>query len=332
MEKAQVLEYIWIDHDGKTRSKTMVLQNNGSKLSQCPEWNFDGSSTNQATGNDSEVIIKPVKIVINPFQEYTNDSYLVLCDTWLSDGSPHPDNTRVKALSIFNKYLSESPRYGLEQEFFLTNVVDTPIAWLNGEPKVQGDYYCGSNLGRECVIKAFNRCLKAGLHITGMNSEVAPSQWELQISDYGINAADELYLMRYILSRTAVEFGGNVTFEPKPIPGDWNGSGCHINFSTLKMRTKGGYNHIIHAVDKLSMKHDLHMKHYGKNNEKRMTGLHETASYDKFTYGVADRGASIRIPTAAEKNQCGYLEDRRPAANIDPYVCTSLLLETVCEK
>ena len=327
-----ILEYIWIDNNGQTRSKTMVLQNVNISLLNLPEWNFDGSSTNQATGNDSEVIIKPVKIIIDPFQHtYTYKSYLVLCDTWLKNGSPHPDNTRVKAQAIFNKHYDENPRYGLEQEFFVTNPMGMPIAWLNGEPTPQGEYYCSNNIGKDCVIKAFHRCLDAGLHITGMNAEVAPSQWELQISDYGINAADEMYLMRYILSRTAAEYGGSISLEPKPVPGDWNGSGCHINFSTSKMRENDGYSYITEAINKLSKKHDLHMKHYGKNNEKRMTGLHETASYDKFTYGVADRSASIRIPTATKKNQCGYFEDRRPAANIDPYVCTSLLLETVCE-
>ena len=326
-----ILEYIWIDNDGKTRSKTMVIETlSGISLRNLPLWNYDGSSTNQATGNDSEVILKPIKIIVDPFQ-HTYDSYLVLCDTWLKNGNPHPDNTRVKALKIFDKYSNENPRYGLEQEFFLTNPTGIPIAWVNGEPTSQGKYYCSNNLGRECVLKAFYRCLDAGLHITGMNSEVAPSQWEFQISDYGINAADEMYLMRYILSRTAAEYEGSISLEPKPVPGDWNGSGCHINFSTQKMRDKGGYSHIMNAIQKLSKTHDLHMKHYGKDNDKRMTGLHETASYDKFTYGVADRSASIRIPTSTEQNQYGYLEDRRPAANIDPYICTSLLLKTICE-
>lgn len=348
-----ILEYIWIDSLGNTRSKTMVRElpakvwRIDEVYEMLDDWNYDGSSTGQASGNDSEVLIRPVKVCKDPFSTSSN-SYLVLCDTWLPDGSPHPTNTREIAKKIFSKHGHSKPIYGMEQEFFLS-VSGIPIAWktiscgcvhptstsLKNPKKPQGDYYCGgggdNSFGRECIRKAFDRCLSSGLHLTGMNAEVAPSQWEFQICTEGINAGDEMHLMRYIINRTAEEYGWTLDLNPKPVDGDWNGSGCHTNFSTEVMRSDGGYKHILDAIQKLEKKHDFHMKHYGEGNRKRMTGLHETASFDKFSYGVADRGASIRIPRKTEAAGKGYLEDRRPASNMDPYTVSSLILETVME-
>jgi len=196
----------------------------------------------------------------------------------------------------------------------------------------QGDYYCGSGannaIGRDCVESAFKRCILAGIHVTGMNAEVAPSQWEIQVCAKGIAAADQLIMTRYILNRTAEMYGLWVNYEPKPMKGNWNGSGCHVNFSTKKMRSDGGYSSIFEAVKKLEKDHEKHMKHYGKGNEERMTGEHETSSMETFSYGVADRGASIRIPNDTKRLGKGYFEDRRPASNMDPYLVTSLILET----
>merc|ERR1739848_434426 len=118
--------------------------------------------------------------------------------------------------------------------------------------------------------------------------------------------------------------------DPKPIPGDWNGAGCHTNYSTQKMRDAGGYKEIIAAIEKLKVKHQEHIKVYGEGNERRLTGAHETAPITEFSYGVANRGASVRIPRTAEAEQCGYFEDRRPASNMDPYVVTSKLFKTAC--
>merc|ERR1712228_934765 len=144
----------------------------------------------------------------------------------------------------------------------------------------------------------------------------------------GIDSGDQCWLARYILNRVAEDFGAVVSYEPKPIKGDWNGAGAHTNYSTKSMREKGGYKEIIKAIEKLGKAHKKHMAAYGKGNEDRLTGKHETAKYDVFKYGVADRGASIRIPRQTELDGKGYLEDRRPAANCDPYQVTSMIAKT----
>lgn len=333
-----LVEYVWLDVNGHTRSKSRVLyQKKPEKMEDVniPFWNYDGSSCGQADGDNSEVILKPQSVFPDPFRG--GDSLIVLCDTYLPDMTPHPTNTRNKAEDVFAMWPNSEPMYGLEQEFFLMKGTKIyALSALEGdsldEIPEQGQYYCsaGGNcaIGREVVEMAFKRCILAGIHVTGLNAEVAPSQWEIQVCASGIAAADQLIMMRYILNRTAEMFGLWVNYEPKPIEGDWNGSGCHVNFSTKSMREDGGYDHIIKAVENLKGAHDKHIAAYGKNNEMRLTGKHETCSMDKFTYGVADRGASVRIPQDTHKNKKGYFEDRRPSSNMDPYVVTSMILET----
>ena len=330
-----LLEYIWIDGFGNLRSKTKVHQmkelDKSSNVNLLPEWNYDGSSTGQATGDDSEVIIRPVAFYEDPFRGENN--FLVLCDTWLPNGEPHPTNTRASAVEVFKLNAQHDPMYGIEQEFFIVKD-GKPIGFPGTNfPRPQQDYYCGIGgdnvVGREFIEESFRNCLTAGLSLTGLNAEVAPSQWEFQVCDMGIKAADQLYMMRYILDRTAEKYGWSVNYHPKPVMGDWNGSGCHTNFSTKAMRAKGGYPVILDAIKKLGHRHMQHMENYGKDNHLRMSGKHETARYDHFSYGVADRGSSIRIPRTTERDECGYFEDRRPASNMDPYVVTSMILDTV---
>ena len=356
MNNSEIFEYIWLDSDYNLRSKTKVItggelnyNNKEELLSLLPIWNYDGSSTGQASGNDSEIIIQPKSIYIDPFRVNSNlNSYLVLCDTYKKDPSdpsifiPHETNTRVKALEIFNKYKDDEPMFGIEQEFFLADREDVPIFknlvsqnYNDSIWEPQGNYYCGIGgkniIGRDFMERSMMHCLAAGLNITGMNAEVAPGQWEFQVCAIGIAAADQLYILRYILLRTAELYGWTINLEPKPVDGDWNGSGCHVNFSTKNMRSENGIEYINSSIEKLSKKHDEHMKIYGSNNNLRMTGLHETADYYTFSSGVANRGASIRIPNSTAIDKKGYFEDRRPGSNMDPYLVTSKLLETSLE-
>jgi glutamine synthetase len=330
-------EYIWIGGSGEDlRSKTKTLDAPVSSPSELPDWNFDGSSTGQAPGHDSEVILKPKAIFPDPFRG--GDNILVLCDCYTPAGEPIPSNTRAAAEKIFSdpKVKAEKPWWGLEQEYTLFQPDGrTVIGWpVGGYPGAQGPYYCGVGadriFGRPVVEAHYKACLYSGIKISGINAEVMAGQWEFQVGPCeGISGADHLWIARYLLLRICEEFGLICSFDPKPIPGEWNGAGCHTNFSTESMRKDGGYQVILDAIKKLGDKHQEHIECYGKGNERRLTGRCETASIDKFSYGVANRGASIRIPREAEKHGKGYFEDRRPASNMDPYIVTSKIVHTV---
>lgn len=332
-----VVEYIWIGGDNELRSKARVLKL--SPGSQIPEWNYDGSSTDQAEGRLSEIMIRPCRKCKCPFRR--GDNLLVMCDTYDPQGNPIPTNTRNGAKQIFDKKLESEPWFGIEQEFFLIDASTSLPLGFNDEtsekPTKQGQYYCsigaGNAFGRQIIEEAFSNMLYADLQVSGINAEVAPGQWEYQIGPVeGIDAADQMWLSRYILERTAEKHNVKIDYHPKPLGehADWNGSGLHTNFSTKGMREDGGLAQIFDAVKKLEVKHDEHMKVYGKYNEMRMSGKHETASFHKFTSGVANRGASVRIGNSVNKDRKGYFEDRRPASNADPYLVTSKIFETTC--
>ena len=342
--KTVIYEYIWLDNDGNFRSKTKVTNKSISLTNEIQGmWNFDGSSTNQANGKDSEVYIKPVSIYKDPFRKLKNtDSYLVLCETWLPNEKPHPDNKRPKALAIFNndKVKKEDTMFGLEQEFFFYNTeTNLPLGLskndsneLVGNSGPQGPYYCGVGtgkvFGRKVAEKILENALYCDLKVTGLNFEVAPGQCELQLCEKGIKAADDLLMLRYIMVRTSEDFNVGINFHPKPVEGDWNGSGCHTNYSTKTMREKNGLEVILNSIKKLGEKHMEHIEVYGDHNNLRLTGKHETASISKFSYGVADRGSSIRIPRFTNRDKRGYFEDRRPASNMNPYLVLSKIVET----
>ena len=231
---------------------------------------------------------------------------------------------------------AEVPWYGIEQEYALLDK-DTgwPLGWPKekGFPGPQGPYYCSAGadkvVGRTVVEAHYKACLYAGIQVSGINGEVMPAQWEYQVGPCtGIDSGDQLWVSRYILDRVGELAGVVVTVDPKPMPGDWNGSGCHTNFSTKSMRAPGGYEKIKEACEALGKRHLEHVAVYGEGNERRLTGKHETADINTFSWGVANRGASIRVGRETEKNGCGYLEDRRPASNMDPYVVTAMIAKT----
>ena len=329
-------EYIWIDGAVPTpelRSKTKIVDHDEPP----PIWGFDGSSTNQATGDNSDVVIHPVFTCPDPIRG--GDNILVLCETLLTaDLSPHPTNKRAEALAVYEKYADQLPIFGLAQEYTL---LDVSTRWPAGFPPAgfpapQGPYYCavgaGKIFGRELIEEHTEACILAGLGIAGTNAEVMPGQWEFQVGPLDtVAVADHLWMARYLLYRLAEKHGIVVTIEPKPMLGDWNGAGMHTNMSTKAMRE--GYEPIIAACEALGVagKPEEHLTGYGAGIEFRLTGEHETQRYDQYSYGVSDRGASVRIPWQVAKDGKGYIEDRRPNANADPYVVTSLITRTVCE-
>jgi len=332
-----LVEYVWIGGNNELRSKTKVMDKEVNSVNDLSEWNYDGSSTAQAAGRDSEVIIQPRALFNDPFRGENNK--MVMCDTYRPDGTPLENNHRVLANELFNQALDEEPWFGLEQEYFLMDPkTNKPLGFPHyGHPEPQGQYYCSAgaqnSFGRDVAEEHLRACVDAGIIISGINAEVAPGQWEFQIGPcIGIDEGDHLWMARYLLNRVAEKHGAIVDLEPKPVKGDWNGSGCHANYSTQNMRQgnddKSGLDFINDAIEKLSHNHMEHMNAYGSGNEERMTGAHETASYDTFSEGVANRGASIRRGNQTVKDGKGYFEDRRPSSNCDPYLVTGKLFET----
>jgi len=334
-----VIEYVWLGGNSELRSKGRFLNLDLEQdlLSQIPSWNYDGSSTAQAVGSDSEVVIKPVSVFKDPFRK--GENLLVMCDTWKPDGTALENNARPWALNLFSKNLDEEPWFGIEQEYFLMNPrTGKPLGFpQEGEPQPQGPYYCavgtGNVYGRGVADDHLLACIHAGIKMSGINGEVAPGQWEYQVGPCtGIESGDHLWMSRYLLERVAEKHGICISYHPKPVPGNWNGSGCHTNYSTKSMRegtsNQTGLQVIEDALDKLAEKHDEHMQLYGSGNELRMTGEHETSDYRKFTYGRANRGASVRIGNETIQNEKGYFEDRRPSSNMNPYLVTAKIFET----
>jgi len=324
-------EYIWIDGTEPTallRSKTKVVPDKTDP----PIWGFDGSSTNQAPGKASDCVLQPVFTCPDPIRG--GDHKLVLAEVLLTDMTPHPTNTRAELRPVAEKYKSQDPWFGIEQEYTLFKG-SRPLGFPDsgGYPGPQGPYYCGVGqddiYGRPLIEAHLEACMVAGLAISGINAEVMPGQWEFQIGPAGpLEASDQLWVARWLLHRLGEEHGISVTLDAKPVRGDWNGAGAHTNFSTNKMREN--YDAIITACEALGKNAQEHIPYYGFGIENRLTGMHETAPWNEFSYGVSDRGASVRIPWQVEKDKGGYIEDRRPNANCDPYQVTRLIVETCC--
>jgi len=328
-------EYIWIDGGRpdlgdptqKLRSKTKIVPVG----TEPPIWGFDGSSTFQAPGNLSDCVLKPVRVLPDPLRGGMNK--LVLCEVLTTDMAPHTSNTRAGCVEAERKYAAHEPWFGIEQEYTLFKG-SKPLGWPdNGFPAPQGGYYCGVGadevFGVEIIEEHTRMCLQAGISICGTNAEVMPGQWEFQVGPVSpVEASDHLWLSRWLLYKVAQKYGVYATLSPKPVKGDWNGAGAHTNFSTKE--TRNSYEPILQAVEALRARHHEHIAGYGFGIEQRLTGRHETSRFDEFRWGVSDRGASIRIPWQVAKDKKGYLEDRRPNANVDPYVVTRLITETVC--
>ena len=330
-------EYIWIDGHkptAKLRSKTKILETKVNDVSELPEWGFDGSSTRQAEGHFSDCLLRPVYIMNDPIRG--GDNILVMCEVFNADGSVHESNKRAALREVAKKYADQDAWFGIEQEYTFFDGIK-PLGWPdNGFPAPQGGYYCGVGsdevFGREIVEDHMHACLDAGIKISGINAEVMPGQWEFQVGPCGpLEVSDQLWIARWLLYRIGEDYGVSATLDPKPVKGDWNGAGAHANFSTKMMREPGGMEVIENACKALGKKHEEHIAVYGSGNEDRLTGLHETCSIKEFRYGVSDRGASIRIPMGTANAGYGYLEDRRPSANVDPYQLCFMLMKTCCE-
>ena len=222
-------EYIWLDGTEPTpliRSKTKILGDG----KQPPIWGFDGSSTNQATGEHSDCVLRPVFSCPDPLRGGTN--VLVLCDVLnASDMKPHPTNTRAQTEKVAKKYAKDQMIYGIEQEYTMLKADGSPLGFpKDGFPEPQGPYYCGVGtgrvIGREIIEEHTQACIDAGLMIEGTNAEVMPGQWEFQIGAAdALTVSDQLYVARWLLHRIAEDYDVIISFAAKPVKGDWNGAG-----------------------------------------------------------------------------------------------------------
>ncbi len=327
------LEYIWLDGYKPTqslRSKTKIVSDFGGTLSDCPLWSFDGSSTEQALGGSSDCILKPVALFPDPARK---NGYLVMSEVLNADGTAHESNGRATIEDDDNDFW-----FGFEQEYFLWNPeTNKPLGFpASGFPGPQGPYYCSvgakNAFGRDIIEEHLDLCLEAGLNVEGINSEVAAGQWEFQIFAKGAKSAgDQIWVARFLIERAAEKYGIAVNWHCKPLGTlDWNGSGMHANFSNNLLRTTGSkevYEKVCEAFRPVIKEH---IAVYGADNHLRLTGKHETASIDDFSFGISDRGASIRIPLATvERGWKGYLEDRRPNSSADPYKVAARIIKTV---
>lgn len=327
------LEYIWLDGYEPTanlRSKTKVVDNFSGKLEDCQNWSFDGGSTKQAVAGSSDCLLKPIAIFPDPNRI---NGYLVMTEVLNPDGTPHESNSRAR----IDDDLDNDFWFGFEQEYFIMDKhTQLPLGFpVGGYPGPQGMYYCsvgGKNThGRSFVEEHADLCIAAGLNFEGINQEVASGQWEFQLFAEGARkAGDEIWVARYLLDRLTEKYGYYIDYHPKPVKGDWNGSGMHANFSNTVLRTCGSkeiYEKICEAFRPVT---EEHLAVYGEFNEQRLTGNHETSSIHDFSFGISDRKASIRIPIITVQNGWkGWLEDRRPASNGDPYKIAARIIKTV---
>jgi glutamine synthetase len=349
------LEYIWLDGSKpqQIRSKTKIASEiNSMNPADYPVWSFDGSSTLQAQagkGKNTDCLLRPIFVTADPFRKGTNK--LVFCEVLNPDGTPHETNNRralakkVNELGVNSGDRLDLPWFGWEQEYTLTHKPLIPFGSGEGiplgftldpnkAPRPQGDYYCGIGsdnvIGRDIVEEHMNMCMEIGLDISGINAEVLLGQWEYQIGPVtALEGSDQLWVSRYLLQRVAEKHNVKVSLHPKPLKGDWNGTGCHVNFSTKEMREEGGLDIIKETMVKLEKYQKEHINVYGLHNDQRLTGAHETSSINEFSYGFSTRDTSIRIPAQAIVEGKGYFEDRRPASNCDPYQVSLRMLQTV---
>lgn len=324
-----ILEYVWLDGyepEPNLRSKIKVIDYSDLLPNmEYPEWNFDGSSTLQAEGGYSDCILKPVRI----YSKSNIDRIYVFCEVMNPDGTPHVTNVRSK-INNDNDFW-----FGFEQEYFIREGKNMPVLGHSGRHEnQQGKFYCGvgSNVvGRNFVEEHLMYCLEYGINITGINAEVALGQWEYQVFSKGnLKAGDDLWMARYFMEKISEKYGYQIEYNPKPIRhGEWNGSGLHTNFSTKKMREVGGEEYFKNLFNSLESRREKHIEVYGSENEYRLTGKYETQAINKFSWGISDRGASIRVPQSTAKEWKGYIEDRRPASNANPYEIIRVLSETI---
>lgn len=320
MNAVKTYEYVWLD--GPVLHSKIKATIDATP----PEWFAvvdDTQPPSQMTKNTpqkhnlpySDCFLVPVQTYNNP----TSPDHLVLCQVQNHDHLPHASNTREAAARI----VTDEWWFGFEQEYYLTDLDGRLLGQQHGNGKIGDEHYCGVGadnvVGREIADAHLFACLKAGIEITGTNAEDGMGQWEYQCFGKGIKAADDLWVSRFLLRKIAEQYRICVNYNPMP-KRNWYGSGMHTNFSNAKMRTTGGQALFDKLCHQLEIHHSEAMLCYGSDNQLRFTGQHKSPDLSHFSHGIDDRCACIRIPLyTLDRGWKGYMEDRRPASNADPY-------------
>lgn len=331
--------YVWIDGSGiNMRTKDRILDCVPYSADAAPGWAFDGSSTGQATTDNSDTTLKPACVYRDPFR--ADPHVIILCEVYMGDGKqPSKTNHRNFCNELCEIHKAQEPWFGLEQEYTMLDNDGWGLGWPKGGgfPAVKYEFsYCGIGskyiAGRDVSESHVKACLFAGIDFEGTNAEVMYACWEFQVGTcVGIKAPDDLWMSRYIMNRVGEDYGVDITYHPKPFGHLHPGVGMHHNFSTKRMRSDGGYEFILECIKRLEKNHMKHMLNYGideAGNRMRLSGKFETAPFEKFSWGIANRKASIRLQRHIKEKGKGFMEDRRPAGDCDPYHVCGLLLET----
>lgn len=336
--------YVFVDGTlERTRCKTRTLDFEPKSAEECPEWTFCALASYQwpDAGPKSEAYLSPVALFRDPFLKGRNK--LVLCEVLQHDRSPMKTNTRRSCLNAMNKAKDQQPWFGIEQEYVVTEKDGHPVDWprdAKHKIKALGPYCYGVGAdvtsGRYISDAHYKACTYAGVKMAGTNCEGVLSQWEYQVGPLeGVDAADHLWMSRYILDRVAEDFGVLVSLDPMPYPpGNWLGSAMHTNFSTKAMRSDGGVSAIRAAIEKLKSNADADLAKYDtarvKRNKLRVGSGMYTTPLEQFTADECSKEVSVRIPRTVVDAGKGYLEERRPGGNADPYTVCETIVRTVC--
>ncbi|CAK6972208.1 glutamine synthetase-like [Scomber scombrus] len=326
-----LVTYVWVDKTGeRVRSKIKSLNEEPAGIRDIPEWSVGWMIDELST----EVILVPVRMFRDPF--FLDPNKLVLCEVLYNSYEPIESNQRSKCAKVMEEVKEFQPWFGMEQEYTVFGLDGEPFGWPSQEwtfTRVSCGVGIDKVFGRDISICHYKACLYAGVKICGTNAESLPSQWEFQVGPCeGIEMGDHLWIARYILHHVCEDFGVVASLDAKPIKGIDATSGCHTNFSTLEMRSEGGLQFIKEAIRRLGKRHFQHLQvydpHGGADNMTRLTSQRSTSSFHDFSTATACRNVSVRIPGYVSRRGCGYFEDRRPAANCDPYMVTRALVET----
>ena len=322
-------QYVWSDKYGEPRVTTKLESDHDINKLLC----FNGLNTGQSVDtNNSDIYIRPVQRYNNPLIKRTKElePSIFVCELMLDENKSHSSNERNRSIKVLENY--EDVNMSFTLDFFVTKK-NVPVAFLsNPPPSQQGIFYCGVGgdiaVGQECANDIFQNANRADLNVTQLSGGVAPSQWTIKLEGTAkVKLLDDLICLRYIIAKSAEKYGVTICFHPQLLKEEWNGSACLIEYSNDKMRTDKECNYIRNTVIKnLDKTHAEYVSKCGEDNNRRLIGTNNTSKNDEFTSAVGKYDCSVRIPKLTNVRGHGSIEDRRPGANMDPYVVVPYLL------